>query len=766
MMSLQRHGKRWNMKSTTVYGCGVLLMFVLVDWAAMAIAQEAETQPVTTQPTSRPTTTTSEAPPHKYVPGGAITLNFRDASLRTVLEYLSDAAGLVIVDETRPQGRVTLVSRQPISVEEAVSLLDTVLKEKGYAAIRNGRILKIVTLDQAKTEFIPVRTGNDPKSIQPTDRMITQIIPIRTADAIKLKADLATLIPESADVASNASSNTLIITATESTVRRIVEIIHAIDMSEVSQVQVKVFQLKYANAANAANLIKEIFSGDQATQQQQAFRRRFAFPGRPGGSGSSETGQKNTKVTASADERTNTLVISAAPEVMTVISNVIKELDANPAETEAVFIYHLRNAEAANVTDVLNNLFGTGSGSSGGSSSSRNTGTSRGSTFGSGGSSSMRGLSSSSSRSSNNSTRSSSSGSRRSFSSSTRAGTADLVGQVYVVADEDSNSLLVTTASKNFERVKAIIADLDRSVPQVLIKVLIAEVTHSNSLDLGMEFSGLNLSINGKNFNAGSDFSVAAQTGGFMFTLNEEHITSAIRAIAGVAKLDILSRPYILTSDNQEASIMVGQSVPFVTNTQTYDSGTVSNTIEYEDIGIILEVTPHINPQGLVTLDVYPEISTLTGETVPISETLTAPVFAKRYAESKVAIRDGQTIVIGGLMEDSITTSVEKVPILGDIPVIGALFRRTIKEKSKTELLIFLTPHVAQQPDELKEMTESEKEGLKIVPNAVEPGAFQEHLKGMQRGASTKPASQKIDEQSTDILPASSSDEKTDEPGH
>ncbi len=234
---------------------------------------------------------------------------------------------------------------------------------------------------------------------------------------------------------------------------------------------------------------------------------------------------------------------------------------------------------------------------------------------------------------------------------------------------------------------------------------------------------------------------MAAQNGGFIFTLQEEHVTAAIHALAGVANLDVLSRPYILTSDNQQASIFVGQRVPFITNSRITETGQTINTIQYDDIGILLNVTPHINPQGLVTMDVDPSVATLTAQSVPISETANAPVFAKRSAHSRVAIRDGQTIVIGGLMEDRITKGVDKVPLLGDIPILGLLFRRTTEDKTKTELLIFLTPHVALQPERLQAISEAEQAATKIVQDAVEKGAYQEHLKGLQVGASSQPTS-------------------------
>jgi general secretion pathway protein D len=722
-------------------------------------------------------------------------LNFKDASLRSVLEYLSEAAGLVVVQEVSVEGRVTVMSLQPLSVDEAVSLLNTVLKEKGYAAIRTGRTLKIVALDQAKKSALPVRSGSDPEKIEPSDQLVTQVIPIRAADAVQLKRDLATLIPSYADLSSNAATNTLILTDTQTNVRRFVEIVRALDTQTATVSEVRVYQLKYANAANAARLINDLFKGDQQGQPGGASPfgsvRQFLFggggsggrgprgesgefgrrddhgdSGRRGGESQATIGgrQQQQKVTASSDDRTNTLVVSGPPELLKVIDDIVKQLDSNPTEEQAVFIYSLKNAKAANVEGVLNNLFGWSGGSTAGRTStaaqtttnpfrggpgtgSRGTGGSRsggtggsrsgglgGSAFGSSGFGSG-GFGSSSSSSSRSGFGSQNRSTTR-LSPSTMAAASDLVGQVFVVADEDTNSLLVTAASKNFEKIKEILADLDRPVPQVLIKVLIAEVTHEDTLDIGAEFSFLNMRASGtRGYSSGTDFSVAAQTGGFMLRVLDGDFTAAVRLLATVGKLDVLSRPYILTSDNQQASIMVGQEVPFITRSQLTDTGQTINTIEYDDIGIILTVTPHINPDGLVIMDVYPEISALTGQTVPISETVNAPVFARRAAQSRVAIRDGQTIVIGGLMEDRNTDHVDKVPIMGDIPLLGALFRRTTKDKIKTELLIFLTPHVAKVPDDLKSMSENEQAGSKVIRGAVEPGAFDDHMKGMRQGA-------------------------------
>jgi general secretion pathway protein D len=756
------------------------------DQAPPTVPPSTVVPPAPTPPaTPPPEQTLPPTPPTPKKPlEGPIVLNFKDASLRAVLEYLSEAAGLVVVQEGTLEGRVTVMSLQPLSVDEAVSLLNTILKEKGYAAIRTGRTLKVVTLDQAKKGALPVHSGLDPEKIEVSDQLVTHVIPIQFADAVQLKRDLATLVPTYADLSANASTNALVYTDTQTNVRRLVEIIKALDSRMASVAEVKVFQLKYANAANAARLISDLFKPDQAGQQGRgggpfgAAIQSFMMGGGggrgggPGGGGQGEQASSRLqKVTASADDRTNTLVVSAPPDQMKVIEGIIKELDANPVEEQAVFTYPLRNAKAVNLESVLNNLFGisggvgsfgrtstsgfgtssqfrtgTGMGGSGlgggrtgglGSSGFGSSRTGRGG-FGSTGLSGSRtgtGLSQRSNQGMGTSQGRGGFGSMR-ISPTTAASASDLAGQVYVVADEDTNSLLVTAATKNFDRIKAILLELDRPVPQVLIKVLIAEVTHDNSIDLGAEFAALNLNAAGTvGQRYGTDFGIAAQREGLLLTINESSVSAAIHALATVGKLDVLSRPYILTSDNQEAIINVGQVVPFITNSQITDTGVTNNTVQYQDVGIILDVTPHINPDGLVIMDISQEVSALTETTVQISPTVNARILDNRAAQSRVAVRDGQTIVIGGMMEDRKTDTIRKVPLLGDIPWLGALFRHTKTTQTKTELLIFITPHVARVPDDLKPMSESEEAGAKVTRDAVEPGAFQEHMEGMKRGA-------------------------------
>lgn len=710
------------------------------------------------------------------LPGGKVLLNFRNASLDSVLTFLSEAGGLTIVNDAKLEGRVNILNKQPMTINEAIDVLNTLLKDRGYATVRRGKTLRVIPLDAAKKATIPVRTGNTPADIAETDEMITQVIPVRYADARQLQRDLSALIPSYADLVANASTNTLILTDTSANVRRIVEIIRSLDTSISAVAKVEVFTLKYANASNAARLITDIFRTDSTSGGNRGGQgqggpfggfARFFQGGGPGGGGGGGTGSgddaaraQQTRVTASADDRTNTIVVSAPVDVMPVIRDVLKELDANPAVDQAVFTYYLRNAQAANVQNVINSLFNTGT-SRGGTTNTRsttNTNTGFGSTqrggagtgLNSGGGNSGMSLGGIGTTSSNTGrfTNTNAAGANRGttntgavprLSAGATQTAADLAGQVYAVADADTNSVLIMTGSTNFERVKSLLAELDRPVPQVLIKVLMAEVTHSKDTDLGVEFSAINLKNSGKS-TIFTDFGVAAATpGGLLYKLVETDVTAAVAALQKVAKLDVLSRPYILASDNQTASVIVGQTVPFITSSRTTDTGGTINTIQYEDIGIILYVTPHINPDGLVILDVQPEISSLTGDTVPISETVNAPVFAKRSAQTRVAINDGKTIVIGGLIQDQKTKTVRKVPFVGDIPYLGRLFQRDQTKNEKTELIVFLTPHVAREPEVLQKMSEDEKAGAVVVPNAVGPGVFEKHLEGMRRGGGGAP---------------------------
>lgn len=338
-----------------------------------------------------------------------------------------------------------------------------------------------------------------------------------------------------------------------------------------------------------------------------------------------------------------------------------------------------------------------------------------------------------------------------------------LLGDATIEIDPETRSLIVVTDAETHGELDRVIQNLDRPKPQVLIKVVFVEVTYNKGYDVGLEgtytynktsakpastvttdktvtengttSSGGTTSTVTKTTEAltnaatlaetvasGSNFGIAAALaagaeGAFARVLTDDW-TATLHALATRGKVEVLSRPSIMARNNQEAVIVVGQEVPFITSSRITELGQTINTIAYDNVGIILRVTPFITTEGTVEMIVAPEISTLTDQTVPISNNASAPVIAKRSAETVVVTPDGATVVIGGLMETQRTHSVRKVPLLGDIPLIGVAFRRTIQADVKRELMIFLTPHIVNNPKRLNEVTNDELHKAELVEQA------------------------------------------------
>ena len=901
-----------------------------------------------------------------------ISLSFRDMPVDDVLTYLSKVTGYTIIKQGAMEGiRITVVSIAPVTPDRAIELLNAALHVNNYAAIQSEHTLKIMPLADAIHANTPVIYITKGTELPDNDIVVTGVIPLKNVDANKLKTELAPLINPT--ITADQGANALIMTDTNSNIRRVVQIVENLDNGSVASSEIQVLTLKYASAAQTAKLITTIFKPDSQQNQNnfpfpfggrggrggfiggpgggntptsevdealhnghvnaasddrtnsiiviapkdtmsiiqnlvtklddnpipatlikafplknadaeattkllttlfsdtsgngggfitrllsaasgadqtkvkvtvaaddrtntvivtapqeamveieklitnldanpvanstlrvytfksgsassaaklitttfnpddtstssnnnnggggggRGFRSFFQFGGGGGSSANTGSTNRNQKVTAVSDDTTNTLVVTAPADVMKLIDNVVQTLDTNPASEQTMFIYRLRNAQSANLQTVLNTLFGNTTGTSGfGSSTTGNrTGGSTGnrSSFGGGGfGGSSGGLGGGSSLGGGSTFGNTGSSINRNSTGNTgnRLGgnlggggansqmrpQTELTGEVYVVADTDTNSLLVTAPYKYKDQVVEIIKSLDHPIAQVLIKVLIAEVTHDNTADFGVDFSILNQRPSGKGLVVGQTLgnsSSYAANGGLAVSLLEGNLQATLHALATQGKLDVLSRPYILASDNQEAVISIGQEVPIVSDVRVTDTGQLIATPTYVQVGISLDVTPHINPDGLVILDVAPTISQLTNSNIQISAGVTSPIFDQRTANSRVGIRNDDTIVIGGLMQDQKTVTVNKIPLLGDIPLIGAVFSRTQIDKTKTELLIFLTPHVALQPGLLQNMSEKEKGTLKLTPNAVDPGVYQEHMNGMRTGEmpQTQPA--------------------------
>jgi general secretion pathway protein D len=313
-------------------------------------------------------------------------LNFRGVPLEMVLDYLSDAAGFIIVLDTQVSGRVDLWSDQPVTKDEAVDLLNSVLNKNGFAAIRDGRKLTIVSKNDAKTRDIPVKTGNDPAVIPKNDEIVTQIIPVRFVEARQLASDLSSFVSPQATVVANEAGNSIVVTDTQSNIRHLVEIIQAVDNSAEGETEIRVFHLTHANPTDVASELGQIFptSGASGNQVQTPFR----FGGGAGGPGgffqrmmaataANNTGntqnsriQKQTQVVAVADARTQSVIVTASKDLMVQIAGMMEQLDVPSDRDQSVYVFQMKNGDPQQAVQVLQNMFQSSSTSRSGTSTS------------------------------------------------------------------------------------------------------------------------------------------------------------------------------------------------------------------------------------------------------------------------------------------------------------------------------------------------------------------------------------------------------------
>jgi len=372
--------------------CGGLLLAAGLSSALASTAIPVGSEPIARpaiEPTSpfvdpvvKPLVATATAPAPTSLGKGGLRLNFRNVPLEMVLSYLSDAAGFIVIQEATVTGNVDVWSGQPLNQNEAVALLDTVLKAKGFAAIRAGRALTIVSREEAKKRNLPVNEGSEPAAIPTTDQMVTQIIPIKHATAAGLLKDLQPLLPTIANLTANESANALVLTDTQASVHRMAEIVQALDTSIAKVSTIRVFALRFADAKDLASAVKELFEPAATTGQGGSSRaqgaNRFAgggfpggpggpgggFPGFPGGPGSgggttdSDNGAgPNNHVVAVVDERSNSLIVSAPADYIPAIETLVHSVDVNVADIQELRVFHLDHADPPEMVDMLASLF-------------------------------------------------------------------------------------------------------------------------------------------------------------------------------------------------------------------------------------------------------------------------------------------------------------------------------------------------------------------------------------------------------------------------
>ena len=326
------------------------------------------------------------------------------------------------------------------------------------------------------------------------------------------------------------------------------------------------------------------------------------------------------------------------------------------------------------------------------------------------------------------------------------------IGEAMISSDPETRRIIVITDDDTAASISQVITNLDKPKPQVLIKVVFLEVTYNKGSDIGLDAS-ISRKINASNLlNASNTFSSSALGAGTlplgaggMYQILGQDWQVTLRAIAEAGKLEVLSRPSILARNNQQAIITVGQRVPIITgSTVIGQNGNVVNTISYQDVGIILRVTPFISSDGMVEMIVAPEISSLANQGITLStgtggNSFNAPIINSRSAETVVVTPDRQTVVIGGLMENSKSDTTRKIPILGDIPLLGAAFKRKTKQDTKTELMIFLTPTIINMPSEVAALTLSERNKSMLSPKAFSEQEVDRFIDGLPVKKDTGP---------------------------
>lgn len=546
-------------------------------------------------------------------------------------------------------------------------------------------------------------------------------------------------------------TNSVLVTAAEPKLQLIDAILMELDRQVNDLLVVKIYELKNADPAQMATILQALFKPQQAASPggtgaagrapAQGSGPGVRWAGREGGAGNASPLLPSQQVDITHDVRTRSVIVKASREHIEVIDEVVRQLDANPTESVSTYYVPLKNHTAYELAVTLQNLLrGTGTGT-GTNLQSRTQGSLLPGGFGNTGANPFFG------NGAGFGTRGGTSG-RTMGGTRTRGGFLGpldaqeppppapppqeeeeprraIEGQVDIQPDPATNGLLIRTSPRNFQAIQALLQDLDRLRPQVLIKVLIADVTLDENSQFGLEgFWENKMRVRGGDLarnRFGTDFALATQ--GFTYLLAGDEFQATLNLLAREGRLRVLATPRILALDNATASINVGKEVPRITNTQINQLGNTVNTVQYESVGILLQVTPHINPDGLVTLEVAPEISDVASaaESVPIAPGVNSPTFNVNSALTTVAVRSGTTVVIGGLIRESTDHAVEKVPLLGDIPVLGALFSNTTQRKVKRELMIFLTPYVAYTASQLEELTQIEKAKLKLLdPGDIE----------------------------------------------
>lgn len=607
----------------------------------------------------------------------AVTMDFTDVDIKVFIKFIADISGKNFIYGDKVQGKVTVVSPRKMSIDEAYNVFLSVLAVNGYATVPVGGSVKIVRSSDAGSDSIEARV-RPPRA---SERMVTQIIPLKYADAEGIRNIVTPLMTKgTSQVLTYPQSNILIVTDTASNVRKVLDILRVVDVPGFAQ-DFKIVPLTYAAAGDLATKLTNILTGDPN-------QRNIQRPLQTGGSGKPD-------VKVMPYERTNSLIILAASQDMTKVMDLVKKLDIpTPNGKEDVHVYYLQYASAEDLVKVLTDM----------PSASNQT----------------------AAAAQPNASGQTNTAAIAATSSAAAVGGTNSAKNFKIMADKETNSLVIYADPDSYSSLVDTIRYLDIPRKQVYVKALIMEVNSSADFKVGVQWNAFEdfaydsgKRLGGIIARSGSGFvtSMKDLPSGPLFGIVGEGITigsgssavtfpnmaSFITAMKNNTDVNIISAPQIITMDNREAEIKVGQNVPYLTKEDT-DSTNINRTVrsyDYRDVGVTLKITPQINQDGNVRMKVFQEISSLvTSDSIDNY----APTTLKRSATTTVMVRDRNTMVIGGLIGETLSLNDYKVPGLGDIKGLGWLFKTHTKKSEKTNLYIFITPIVIDSDTKADEL--------------------------------------------------------------
>jgi len=695
-----------------------------------------------------PATPQTPAPP---TPGAGsapnIVFNFDNADIEVVIQAAAEIVSFNYVLAPAVRGRkVTVQTIGRIAADDVFNVLLTILDVNGLAAVRSGNLYRIIAREGAPQSSVRIVVGRDVPS-RASDEILTQIVPLRYIGANDAVTLLRPFVAQQGAVSSHRETNLLIITDTGANIRRLLEILKLADV-RVALDELQVIPIKNADAQELSVLLNQMFSTGRL-RPVAGVTGGPAAVGPAGGLGPTGTpasaGPIATAAGQSADRaplivaerRSNSLVVHAKKQDLEIIAQLVAKLDVDIYGGQRVFVYFVEFGKAKELAATLSSIYGRPAAQGG-----RATGPQAG----------AAGQSATSGLIPQGAAGLPGAGQGPAGIPGLEGEAGQVLTDLRFIADEVTNAVIVTTYPRLYKDIGETIRKLDRLARQVLIEVLVAEVALTDDTKLGIEWAvrngkfvftntqnsaGLTPSLPPPNIipgaGGGLGSPVALATGFNMFTFAAGEFIAALNALATENKVNILSSPSIMTSENKKAVINVSTSVPIVTSQQVpvatggVQGNSITQTVEYKDAGIILTVTPRIGEHGTVALDVRQEVNDIIRGS-SIGNAGNSPSFSKREAETSVVLLNNQTLVMGGLIQTKRTYIRSGIPFLSKIPVLGYLFGSTEESTEKTELLLLITPRVIgtaldanRVTNQMRNTTPELEQSFKLAPPHLPP---------------------------------------------